>query len=164
MFFCFEYRYFSLFTKSNFSIHFSYDLHPPRSPHLIYSPLPLFSANTGQLYRRCILGFWFCTHRSYIISPVGYADITDCCHGNHMSLVSSYRLAYRTPQAEREARRCTIRQVAGRVGEWMVFRRSEFCPGVYAPDDPDARGGDGYIGGESPIHRHSRMVPRLMRD
>lgn len=30
----------------------------------------------------------------------------------------------------------------------MVFHHSEFCPSVYAPDDPDDRGGDGYTGGE----------------
>ena len=35
------------------------------------------------------------------------------------------------------------------MGEWIVFCRSEFCPGVYAPDDPDARSGDGYTGSES---------------
>ena len=37
------------------------------------------------------------------------------------------------------------------VGKWVVFLYSEFSPGVYAPDDPDARGGDGDTGGESLI-------------
>ena len=81
-----------------------------------------------------------------------------------MSLVSSYRLAYLIAKTEREKGRCTICQVAGRVGEWMVFFRSEFCPSVYAPDDPDARGGDGDTGGESRIYRYSKVASYMMRD
>ena len=73
---------------------------------------------------------------------------TDRRYDSHISLVSSYSLTHLTPQTQRTQRRCTICQVAGRVGEWMVFLRSIISPGVYAPDDPNARGGDGDTGGE----------------
>ncbi len=81
-----------------------------------------------------------------------------------MPLGSSYRIAYLTPKTQRAMRRCTICQVAGRVGEWVVFCRSVICPSVYAPDDPDARGRNSDTGGESRIYRYSRMASHMMRD
>lgn len=74
--------------------------------------------------------------------------ISDPRHWFNKSLVTAYSLTYWTTKTERETRRFTVRQVASRVGKWMVFLSAEFPSGVYTSDDPYACCGDADIGGE----------------